>query len=111
MLDPGGIRTARAEGYRTVAVYSEADAGEFEATWRLYLEKVMKDAFILQRRGDQLLFAAQVRDAATRDAIASDERTATRGPSAAARAATSAAIAAGGAAWRAASASAPSAWP
>mgnify|MGYP002135916094 CR=1 FL=1 len=54
-----------------IAWDSEADAGEFEATWRLYLEKVMKDAFILQRRGDQLLFAAQVRDAATRDAIAS----------------------------------------
>ena len=54
-----------------IAWDSEADAGEFEATWRLYLEKVMKDAFILQRRGDQLLFAAQVRDDATRDAIAS----------------------------------------
>ena len=54
-----------------VAWDSEDDAAEFEATWRLYLEKVMPDAFILQRRGDQLLFAAQVRDPASRDAIAS----------------------------------------
>jgi hypothetical protein len=53
-----------------VAWDSETDAAEFEATWRLYLEKVMPNAFILQRRGDQLLFAAQVRDPATRDALA-----------------------------------------
>ena len=53
-----------------IAWDSEADAEEFAATFRLYLEKAMPDAFILQRRGDQLRFAAQVRDAATRDALA-----------------------------------------
>ncbi len=48
---------------------SEADAGEFEATFRLYLEKAMPGAFHLERRGDQVLYASQVRDPATRQAI------------------------------------------
>ena len=53
-----------------IAWDSDADAAEFEATFRLYLEKAMPGAFICQRRGAQVLFAAQVRDSATRQALA-----------------------------------------
>jgi hypothetical protein len=48
-----------------IAWDSERDAEEFAATFQLYLEKAMPGAFVLERRGAQVLYASQVRDAAT----------------------------------------------
>ena len=53
-----------------VAWDSEADAAEFEPVFHAYLEKAMPGAFHLERRRDQVVFATQVRDAATRKAVA-----------------------------------------
>ncbi|HEY0138242.1 MAG TPA: hypothetical protein VGB85_29360, partial [Nannocystis sp.] len=52
-----------------IAWDSEADAAEFTETFQLYLEKTMPGAFVLERRGAQVLYASQVRDAATRAAL------------------------------------------
>lgn len=53
-----------------IAWDSEAEAAEFEPVFRAYLDRAMPGAHHLERRHDQVVFATQLRDPATRKAVA-----------------------------------------
>ncbi len=52
-----------------IAWDSEAEAAEFEPVFRAYFDKAMPRAYHLERRGDQVLFATQLRDPEARKAV------------------------------------------